>query len=187
VHLGRPGAIVRKGVVRTFQTPQVDPALTCMENVLVGSPDQHARGPFAAWVNRPNMWKHDKGRWEEAAAALDEVGLLDRANLTANGLSYGDRRLVEIARALMARPSLLLMDEPAAGLSAGETQRLADLLLRISRDGIGLLIIEHKLSFLDQLVHRLVVLEMGRVIAEGTPDTVWKDRAVVAAYLGDPK
>ncbi|MGD9792338.1 MAG: ABC transporter ATP-binding protein [Acidimicrobiia bacterium] len=187
VPLGRPGAIVRKGVVRTFQTPQVDPSLTCMENVLVGSPDRHARGPVASWLNRPNMWKHDKARWEEAAAALDEVGLLSRANVPAHGLSYGDRRLVEIARALIARPSLLLMDEPAAGLSSGETQRLADLLLRICGDGIGLLIIEHKLSFLDRLVQRLVVLEMGRVIAEGTPDKVWKDPAVVAAYLGEPK
>jgi branched-chain amino acid transport system ATP-binding protein len=187
VRLGRPGAMVRKGVVRTFQTPQVDAALTCLENVLVGSPDKHGRGPFAAWVNRPDMWKHDKARWEQAAAALDEVGLLDRANVSASNLSYGDRRLVEIARALIARPSLLLMDEPAAGLSAGETQRLADVLLRISGDGIGLLLIEHKLLFLDQLVHRLVVLEMGRVIAEGTPETVWNNQAVVAAYLGNPK
>ena len=187
VPLGRPGAIVRKGVVRTFQTPQVNPSLTCMENVLVGSPDKRGRGPFAAWVNRPMMWSHDKARWEAAAEALDQVGLLEMANVPASGLAYGDRRLVEIARALMCRPSLLLMDEPAAGLSAGETQRLADLLLRISSSGIGLLVIEHKLSFLDQLVQRLVVLEMGRVIAEGTPDKVWNDPAVVAAYLGEPK
>jgi ABC-type branched-subunit amino acid transport system ATPase component len=133
------------------------------------------------------MWKHDKLRWEQAAEALDEVGLLERANVPAHGLSYGDRRLVEIARALMARPSLLLMDEPAAGLSAGETQNLADLLLRISGEGMGLLVIEHKLSFLDQLAQRLVVLELGRVIAEGTPEEVWNNPAVVAAYLGAPK
>ncbi|MGE0877371.1 MAG: ABC transporter ATP-binding protein [Acidimicrobiia bacterium] len=187
ITMGSPGAVVRQGVFRTFQTPQVDPAMTCMENVMVGSPDKAGRGPVASWVTRPLMWKHDKGRWEEAAEALDRVGLLDRANLSAQALSYGDRRLLEIARALMARPSLLLMDEPAAGLSAGETQRLADLLLEITRGGLGLLVIEHKISFLEQLVQRLVVLELGRMIAQGKPEDVWKDPAVVAAYLGEPK
>jgi branched-chain amino acid transport system ATP-binding protein len=187
VAMGKPGGVVRKGVFRTFQTPQIDLELTCLENVLVGSPDKVGRGPVAAWLARPQMWSHDKARWASASEALERVGLLDRANESAGSLAYGDRRLLEIARALTAKPTLLLMDEPAAGLSAGETQNLSDLLKEIGRDGIGLLVIEHKLSFLEQLVQRLVVLELGRVIAQGTPDEVWKDPAVVAAYLGDPK
>lgn len=187
VSMGSPAAVVRRGVFRTYQTPQVDPALTCMENVLVGSPDRTARGPLGAWVMRPQMWRHEKQRWAAAAEALERVGLAGRANQPAQGLSYGERRLLEIARALNAQPSLLLMDEPAAGLSAGETQHLSDLLREISSAGIGLLVIEHKISFLEQLVQHLVVLELGRVIANGPPEKVWTDPAVVAAYLGEPK
>ena len=185
VSLGRPGAIVRHGVYRTYQTPQVDGALSCIENVLVASRDQPFRGPAAAWLRRPTMWKHERSRWAEASAALDRVGLLGRANDSAAGLSYGERRLLEIARALMARPRLLLMDEPAAGLSSAETTRLAGLLRSMAAADLTLLVVEHKIGFLEELCDRIVVLELGRTIASGTPQEVWADPAVIAAYLGD--
>ena len=185
VSLGRPGAIVRHGVYRTYQTPQVDGALSCIENVLVASRDQSFRGPAAAWLRRPAMWKHDRSRWTEASAALERVGLLGRADDSAAGLSYGERRLLEIARALMARPRLLLMDEPAAGLSSAETRRLAELLRSMAAADLTLLVVEHKIGFLEELCDRIVVLELGRTIASGTPQEVWADPAVIAAYLGD--
>lgn len=185
IPMAKPGAIVKHGVYRTYQTPQVDRMLTCLENVLVASPDQAARGPFAAWVARPLMWRHDRKRWEDGCEALRRVDMLHRANDSAAGLSYGEQRRLEIARGLMADPKLLLMDEPAAGLNSAETAGLADLLKTLRRDGLSLLVVEHKISFLESLCDRIVVLELGSQIAEGTPAEVWKNPAVMAAYLGD--
>lgn len=187
VRMGRPGAIAARRVFRTFQAPQVARQLTCLENVLVASPDRRLRGATGAWVNRLGMWSHDRARWREASEALDTVGLLDKANVTAGSLSYGEQRHLEIARALSARPELLLMDEPAAGLSASETDRLTELLLRVSREGVSLLLIEHKIGFIESLCDRVVVLDVGRQIATGPPSEVWKDPAVVTAYLGEAR
>jgi ABC-type branched-subunit amino acid transport system ATPase component len=187
VRLGRPGAVAVHRVVRTFQTPQVAAALTCLENVLVASRDPRCRGAFGAWVMRPAMWKHDRERWEHASGALATVGLLEKANMPAASLSYGERRHLEIARALCSEPELLLMDEPAAGLSGAETTRLADLLRKVTASGVSLLVIEHKIGFIESLCHRIVVLDVGRQIASGRPSEVWKDPAVVAAYLGEPR
>jgi ABC-type branched-subunit amino acid transport system ATPase component len=111
--------------------------------------------------------------------------MLHRANDSAAGLSYGEQRRLEIARGLVARPKLLLMDEPAAGLNSAETGTLADLLRTLAHDGLSLLIVEHKISFLETLCDRIVVLELGVEIANGTPAEVWKNPAVMAAYLGD--
>ncbi len=113
------------------------------------------------------------------------MGLLERANTLAAGLSYGERRRLEIARALVAEPRMLLMDEPAAGLNTTETTRLAELLQSVTSDGISLIVIEHKIAFIEQLCQRLVVLELGRQIATGAPKDVWLDPAVMNAYLGE--
>ncbi|HEY1465507.1 MAG TPA: ABC transporter ATP-binding protein [Acidimicrobiales bacterium] len=185
VAFGRPGVMARNGVFRTYQTPQVDAELTCIENTLVTSPDLALRGLLGAWPLRPAMWRREKGRWQEACDILDRVGLLDRANRPAGGLSYGERRRLEIARALMAKPRLLLMDEPAAGLNTTETARLADLLSQVTADGISLVLIEHKIAFIEQLCHRIIVLELGSQIATGPPKEVWLDPAVMRAYLGE--
>lgn len=187
VRLGRPGAIAHHRVFRTYQTPQVARDLTCLENVLVASPDRIWRGAAGAWLARPAMWRRDRQRWAEASAALDTVGLLDKANTVAGGLSYGEQRHLEIARALSAHPELLLMDEPAAGLSATETTRLAELLRRLARDGMSLVLIEHKIGFIESLCDRVIVLDVGRQIASGPPSEVWKDPAVVTAYLGEAR
>jgi branched-chain amino acid transport system ATP-binding protein len=184
VPLGRPGAIAGHGIFRTYQTPQVDVMITCIENVLVSSPDRAFRGLSGAWLLRPEMWRREKERWAAACEALDRVRLLERANELAGGLSYGERRRLEIARALMARPQLMMMDEPAAGLNTTETAQLADLLGNVAKGGISLIVIEHKVSFIEQLCHRLVVLELGRQIAAGVPEEVWRDPVVVNAYLG---
>ncbi len=184
VPLSRPGAITGHGVFRTYQTPQVARELTSLENVLVASPDARQRGFFGAWIARPSMMKHDRRRWERAAQALDTVGLIDKANVEAGALSYGEQRHLELARALCAEPVLLLMDEPAAGLSTAETKRLAELLSQVAHAGVSLLIIEHKIGFIESLCQRVVVLDVGRQIASGSPSEVWKDPAVISAYLG---
>ena len=185
VPLGRPGAVARFGVFRTYQTPQVDPGATCLDNILVTSPDTGLRGLVGAWPLRPAMWRREKRRWQDGGDALTRVGLLERANLPAGSLSYGERRRLEIARALMARPRVLLMDEPAAGLNTAETHRLAELLAGASAEGVSLVVVEHKIAFIEQLCQRIVVLELGRQIASGPPKEVWLDPAVMNAYLGE--
>jgi ABC-type branched-subunit amino acid transport system ATPase component len=185
VPLGRPGAIARHRVFRTYQTPQLDPQLTVLDNILISSPDQRLRGFTGAWVVRPLMFKVDKVRWAKGSRALERVGLIERANHPAGGLSYGERRRLEVARAMVAEPRLVLMDEPAAGLNTAETDQLADLLHSLAADGLSLIVIEHKIGFIERLCHRVVVLELGRQIATGPPDQVWSDPAVMNAYLGE--
>jgi branched-chain amino acid transport system ATP-binding protein len=185
VRLGRPDALIKHRVFRTYQTPQVDVELTCLENVLVASPDSRLRGVVGAWLRRRSMWRVEKARWQEAALCLERVGLLEKANVLGGNLSYGERRYLELARAINARPELLLMDEPAAGLSSAETDHLATLLQSLADDGMSLLLIEHKISFIEALCQQIVVLELGRRIAGGTPAEVWKNPEVARAYLGD--
>jgi ABC-type branched-subunit amino acid transport system ATPase component len=185
IRLGSPGAIVRYKVFRTYQTPQIDIGLTCIENVLIASPDQRLRGVIGCWLRRPTMWKVERKRWEQASDALERVGLLAKVNVRGGNLSYGERRHLEIARALNAKPQMLLMDEPAAGLSSSETERLAALLQDVAADGISLLLVEHKITFIESMCQRIIVLELGRQIASGAPADVWKDPAVARAYLGD--
>lgn len=185
VPLGRPGAIAGHRVFRTYQTPQVARELTSLENVLVASPDHRHRGFIGAWVARPAMLRRDRRRWAKAVDALGTVGLLDKANVAAGALSYGEQRHLEVARALCAEPALLLMDEPAAGLSSAETTSLSELLRQVTARGVSLLVIEHKIGFIESLCSRIVVLDVGRQIASGAPAEVWKDPAVIGAYLGE--
>lgn len=187
VRLNRPGEIARRRVARTYQSAQVSPTLTCLENVLVASPDKGGRGAVGAWLMRPSMLARERARWDEAGEVLRRVGLLSRAQEPASVLPYGARRNLEIARALAARPKLILMDEPAAGLSSAEADRLVDVLGQLASEGIGLLVIEHRIALLERLCHRIVVLQTGRKIASGTAGEVWNDPTVMTAYLGEAR
>jgi ABC-type branched-subunit amino acid transport system ATPase component len=185
VRLGRPGGVSRRGVSRTFQTPQVHDGLTCLENILVGLPERNMRTLPVAWFRRRAMFRAERTRWETAFQALEFAGLDRRAGAPAGDLSYGERRRLELARGYAGRPRLLLLDEPAAGLNQRETTELVELLTRWRAEGgPSMLLVEHKVDFLESMCHRMIVLELGKQIAAGEPAAVWKDTRVVNAYLG---
>ena len=184
VALGNTGRVRRAGVLRTYQTPQTFLHMSCIENVLLTTTDRKYTGIVSSIVLRPLMLKHERARWRHAAEALDRVGLLDRAEESAANLSYGQQRLLEVARAIAGDPKVIMLDEPSAGLNAAETEILAGHLRRMRQDGISLLVIDHKIDFITTLVDRVIVLELGTLVAEGDPRTIWQDQRVQNAYLG---
>jgi branched-chain amino acid transport system ATP-binding protein len=179
-----PHQIAASGLVRTFQLVQLFPELTARQNVEAGC---HLRGRGGIWAA---LSRHRKAREELAQSAsiatelLEFVGLQSRADVEAAALTYGQQRLLEVARALAAGPRLLLLDEPAAGLNAIETDALAHTIGRIIDRGTTVLLIEHDMNLVMRVATRIVVLDFGRKIAEGTPDQVQRDAAVLDAYLG---
>ena len=182
--LGAPRAARQAGIVRTYQTPQTFEALTCIENVLLNSADRSGDSLWGATLGRPAMVRAERARWRRAAESLAFVGLSDLAEKSADGLAYGQQRLLEVARAINGEPDLLMLDEPSAGLNAAETEAFGALLKRIRERGISVLLIDHKIDFIDDMCDRIVVLELGRVVARGAPEEVWADPLVMDAYLG---
>jgi branched-chain amino acid transport system permease protein len=179
-----PHRIAARGVTRTYQNIRLFPALSALENVIVG---EHL-------VRRAPLWRrmvlHPAARAEEEAARararelLERVGLGGRAGERAGALSYGEQRRVEIARALAARPRVLLLDEPTAGMNAGEVGAIAALVEEVARAGQSVLLVEHNVKLVMQVCRRVTVLNFGKVIAGGTPEEVAADEAVITAYLG---
>lgn len=184
VPTSRPGRARRAGIVRTFQTPQVIDDLSCIDNVLLTTPDRARSGVMAAWLGRGSMLRHEHARWEEATHCLEQFGLLDDALLPASRLTYGQRRWLELARVVMARPRYLLADEPSAGLNDGETLRLADHLRSLRDAGVGIVLVDHKVGFLRDVADDALVLSLGRMVATAPIDEVWDLPAVQEAYLG---
>jgi branched-chain amino acid transport system ATP-binding protein len=172
------------GVARTFQNIRLFPALTALENVKVGIETRQKSGPIAAMLGMPWQRREERESTSQAYALLDRVGLARRANELAASLPYGEQRRLEIARALGTNPGVLLLDEPAAGTNPAEKQELAALIKQVNRDGIGVLLIEHDMKLVMSVADRIVVLNFGSRIAEGTPEQIQRDPAVVAAYLG---
>jgi branched-chain amino acid transport system ATP-binding protein len=173
---------IHHGVARNFQNIRLLPHLSALENVLVG---QHCRNSGLRGVLQPvNLLPGNRWR-EEARAVLDEAGLGRYERATVGSLPYGLQKRIELARALIARPRLLLLDEPAAGLNPTETDAVRELITAICRDrGITLLVVEHDMHFVGALCSELIVLNFGRKIAEGPPERVREDPLVREAYLG---
>jgi branched-chain amino acid transport system permease protein len=179
-------SIVKRGVGRTFQHVQLLAGMTVLENVALGA---HLRGDFAAQggvlasILRMNRGEERK-LLHEARLQLERVGLADCMYETAGSLALGQQRILEIARALCCDPALLLLDEPAAGLRYQEKQALAALLTKLKHEGMSVLLVEHDMDFVMNLTDRLVVMEFGTKIAEGVPQEVRQNQAVLEAYLG---
>ncbi|WP_051334716.1 branched-chain amino acid ABC transporter ATP-binding protein/permease [Bradyrhizobium sp. Ai1a-2] len=177
-----PQEVVKLGVARTFQHVKLVPDMTVLENVAIGA---HLRGASGAVASMFRLDRADEARLlAEAARQIERVGLTDQIDQLAGSLSLGQQRIVEIARALCVDPMLLLLDEPAAGLRHMEKQRLAALLRQLRDGGMSVLLVEHDMGFVMDLADRIVVLDFGTKIAEGTPEAIKKNPEVIKAYLG---
>jgi branched-chain amino acid transport system ATP-binding protein len=179
-----PEALAAAGLVRTFQLVKLFQNLSVLENVEVGCHLHTAGGVFSALLRSPGTRRAERETEAQSREILSFVGLDAVADAEASALAYGQQRLLEIARALAARPRLLLLDEPAAGLSADESRRLTVAIRAIAERGTTVLLIEHDMKLVMNAADTVVVLDFGRKIAEGPPAMVRENPAVIAAYLG---
>jgi branched-chain amino acid transport system permease protein len=181
-----PHAILHQGVARTFQNIRLFPTLTVLENVLIGQHSRLRTGAIGAVLNLRRTRAEELDAREKAMDIVALFGnrLAPRINQAVNGLSYANRRRVEIARALASRPKILLLDEPTAGMNPAETLELAEQIKSLHTLGLTILLIEHKLDVVTQLADKVVVLDHGEKITEGTPAAVRQNEEVLRAYLG---
>jgi branched-chain amino acid transport system ATP-binding protein len=179
-----PHRVAAAGIVRTFQLVRLFNDMSLSENVMVGG---HLMTKGGLWTGlvRPGWYRQQQRELEQTAERqLSLVGLGLHAKERASNLTYGQKRRLEIARALAARPKLLLLDEPAAGLSAGETRELLTIIRSLTQEGISVMLIDHDMNLVMEIADRVVVLDFGKKICEGTPEIVRQDAQVCHSYLG---
>ena len=180
----KPHVVARAGIARTFQTTRLFGQMTVLENLMVGRHLRTRSGFMAGMLSLPGTWREDKKSRRAAMSLLEEMDLAEHAHEVASTLSFGRQRVVEFARAMAMEPTLLLLDEPAAGLNIYEAQALARLIRAIRDQGVTCLIVEHNMALIMDISDEVVVLDQGCKIAEGTPLEIQRNPDVVRVYLG---
>lgn len=180
----KPHALVNMGIARTFQSIRLFPTLSVLENVLAGRHCRMGSGLFASMFHTPAQRRDERRAIERAMTELEFVGLTEKYAETAKSLSYGNQRLLEMARALASDPKLLILDEPAGSMNDPETEVLIALIRAIQQRGITVLLIEHDMNLVMRVCEQLLVLEYGGLIAQGNPEAVRNNPKVIEAYLG---
>lgn len=177
-----PWRISQRGLVRTFQTPVGFPALSVWENLMIGGTEGRDE---TLWAALRGAWRSgEAATYDRARELLNDLGLWDVRDSLLSDLPPGEVKLVDFARQLMARPRMLLLDEPASGVDPGSIERLATLIRRVRDDGVTVLVIDHNIGFVLGIADRVHVMSMGEVIASGTPEEAVRDPAVIEVYLG---
>lgn len=180
----KPHKITDKGICRTFQNIRLFSQMTVLENVLVGGHCRSKSGVFSSVFRTKSQRNEEQSTHKVATDLLQLVGLSSYEDVIAENLAYGQQRRLEIARALASNPSLLLLDEPAAGMNETETENLFDLIKQVQQRGVTVLVIEHDMPFVMKLCDRIAVLNFGKKLAEGTPQEIQNNQEVIEAYLG---
>lgn len=181
----KPNKVTQQGLARTFQNIRLFPDMTVLENVMIGRHCRTRAKVLGAIFRNKKTIQEEQEIVAMAYAILEKIGLTDMINEFAKNLPYGAQRRLEIARALATEPTILLLDEPAAGMNPQETVELNRLILEIRDDGLSILLIEHDMKLVMSLSDQIFVMDYGKKIAEGTPDEVRNNPSVIKAYLGE--